>query len=60
MLAIPAGLDAWDPHDAVSWLIDLAADPQVTDAEYDRAQAAVNTALLGEDLAAAVARRRTP
>lgn len=47
MLDIPAGLDGWHPNAVTAWLRDIEDDPNVTDAEYDRAQAAADAALLG-------------
>jgi len=47
MLAIPTDLDRWHPNQVTAWLRDIEDDPTVTDAEYDRAQAAVDAALLG-------------
>jgi hypothetical protein len=47
MLTIPTDLDSWNPTDVTAWLRAVEDDDTVTDAEFDRAQAAVNAALLG-------------
>lgn len=45
-----AELATWAPHDLEAWLDALAEDPDVTAAEYRDAQAAVNSAILADDL----------
>jgi hypothetical protein len=47
MLNIPTDLASWPPVDVTAWLRDVEDDENVTDAEFDRAQAAVDDALLG-------------
>lgn len=44
-----AELATWAPHDLSAWLDSLAEDPDITDAQYLDAQAAVNTAYLSTD-----------
>ncbi|WP_329177848.1 hypothetical protein [Streptomyces sp. NBC_01477] len=47
MLTIPTDLDRWHPNAVTAWLRDVEDDENVTDAEFDQAQAAVDAALLG-------------
>jgi hypothetical protein len=47
MLTIPTDLASWHPNDVTAWLRAIEDDANVTDAEFDRAQAAVDEALLG-------------
>jgi hypothetical protein len=47
MLTIPADLDRWHPNDIGRWLRDIEDDATVSDAEFERAMAAADEALLG-------------